>query len=360
MSRHELNHGAASAASVLTPPAGSVVVRDVGHVGRITLSRPERLNALDLDMVRVITAALVRWRDDKTVKAVIVDSQGDRAFCAGGDIRRLHASGQARDGDAEAFWREEYALNTLIHNYPKPYIALIDGVTMGGGVGLSVHGDFRVATERTVLAMPETGIGFYPDVGATYVLPRLAGRIGVWMGLTGARLSGADAIAAGLATHFILSANAPHLLAVLEGVVLDKDGASVDATLHAHEVSPGPSELARRQEQIDRYFAADTVEEILEALDSSDDPWAHEQAAVLRAKSPTSLKVTMQALRDHADLHFEDAIARELTISQAFLQQPDFYEGVRAAVIDKDRTPTWSPPQLTAVSQAEVDAFFPR
>ncbi len=330
-----------------------------GSAGRITLNRPKALNALNLDMVRAMTEALRVWRSDEGIKAVVVDGAGDKAFCAGGDIRLLVESGRAKDGGAEAFWAEEYALNTAIKRYPKPYVAIMDGVTMGGGVGVSVHGAFRVATERTVFAMPETGIGFYPDVGGTYFLPRLPGKLGVWMALTGARLSGADTLAAGLATHFVPSEKIPGLLEALETSPLDDDGDVVDDILHAFETDPGDSKLAEQRTPIDSLFAGDTVEEIVAALRADGGEWATKQLQILDQKSPTSLKVTLRALREGAELEFEDAMRRELELSVCFVdERSDFYEGVRAVIMDKDNKPQWNPESVDAVTDAHLERFF--
>ncbi len=330
-----------------------------GSVGRITLNRPDALNALNMDMVRAMTEALTVWRDDEAVKAVVVDGAGEKAFCAGGDIRMLIDSGRAQNGGAEIFWSEEYALNTLIKRYPKPYVALMDGVTMGGGVGVSVHGSFRVATERTLFAMPETGIGFYPDVGGTYFLPRLPGKLGMWMALTGARLKGADTLAAGLATHFVPAERIAALIAALESEPLDDEGAVVDDIVHAHETDPGASALAEHRAAIDAAFGGESVEAIVAALDADGGAWAHKQRDILAQKSPTSLKVTFRALAEGAVCEFEEAMRRELALSVRFVDDgSDFYEGVRAVIIDKDQAPQWTPDRLDAVDDAMVERFF--
>lgn len=331
----------------------------IGGLGHITLTRPEALNALNLDMVRAMAAALGSWKEDPAVKAVVVDGAGDKAFCAGGDIRMLVDSGRAGDGAGRTFWAEEYALNTMIKRFAKPYIAVMDGVTMGGGVGISVHGAFRIATERTLFAMPETGIGFYPDVGGTYFLPRLPGKLGVFMGLTGARLSGADAYALGLATHYIASKEIPSVIAGLADAVLDDDGVGVEEILHAHETDPGDSPLATQLDAINRLFAGDSVGHIGAALAADGGEWATKQLAILGKKSPTSLHVTLKALQAGEAMEFEDAMARELALSVRFLDAgSDFYEGVRAVIIDKDHAPRWSPSTIDEVAPETVDRFF--
>lgn len=339
--------------------SAEVLVRVAGAVGRITLNRPGALNALTLDMVRALQSALIEWRADRAVKAVVVDGAGERAFCAGGDIRMLADSGRAGDGRAETFWREEYRLNQLIHRYPKPYVALVDGITMGGGMGLSVHGSFRVAGDRTLVAMPETGIGFYPDIGGTWFLPRLPGETGVYMALTGTRLRAGDALALGIATHFVPTERRPALLAALEAAELDDDGGAVEATLAAFEADPGEAPLAARRTDIDRLFAGDSVEAVVGRLEAESAAWPAEQLEVLRTKSPTSLKLTLRALREGAGLDVEEALARELGLSVACLDDgSDFYEGVRAVIIDKDNAPKWSPASIEEVSEEAVAARF--
>ena len=321
----------------------TVIARKVGQIGRITLNRPKALNALNQDMVEAMIAALLKWRGDDSVKAVIVDGEGEKGFCAGGDIRMLTESGKAGDGRAWRFWRDEYQLNTLIQEYPKPYVALIDGITMGGGVGISVHGGFRVAGDRTLFAMPETGIGFHPDVGGAFFLPRLAGETGAWMGLTGARLKTADCIAAGLATHYVPSEKQADLVAALECAELDDDGEALEAILETYSGDAGKSDLALHRGLIDAAFAGDSVDAIFARLDAAGDAWSKKQAAILSTKSPTSLAVTLAALRNGAELSFRDVMVQDLRVSMRFLSDgSDFYEGVRAVILDKDNAPSWT------------------
>ncbi len=333
----------------------SVIVRKVGQIGRITLNRPKALNALNQDMVEAMTAALLDWRGDDHVKAVVVDGEGEKGFCAGGDIRMLAESGKAGDGQAWKFWRDEYQLNTLIQEYPKPYVALIDGITMGGGVGISVHGAFRVAGDRTLFAMPETGIGFHPDVGGAYFLPRLAGEIGTWMGLTGARLKTADSIAAGLATHYVPTDKHADLIAALEAAELDEDGEQLEGILDAHSGDAGASDLALQRGLIDAAFEGDHVDTIFARLDAAGDAWSKKQASILSTKSPTAMAVTLAALRKGADLDFRGVMAQDLRVSTRFLDDgSDFYEGVRAVILDKDGDPHWA----AEASNDEVEAYF--
>jgi enoyl-CoA hydratase len=333
----------------------TVITRKAGQIGRITLNRPKALNALNQEMVEAMTAALLDWRGDDSVKAVVVDGAGEKGFCAGGDIRMLAESGKAGDGRAWTFWRDEYRLNTLIAEYPKPYVALIDGITMGGGVGVSVHGDFRVAGDRTLFAMPETGIGFHPDVGGAYFLPRLAGELGAWMGLTGARLKTADCIAAGLATHYVPSDKQADLIAALEAAELDEDGEALEALLEEFSGDAGQSDFALHRGLIDAAFAGDDLDAIFARLDAAGDAWSKKQASILSTKSPTSMAVTLAALRRGGELSFRDVMVQDLRVSTRFLAEgSDFYEGVRAVIVDKDNAPNWA----DEAPRAAVEAYF--
>lgn len=335
-----------------------IITRITGQVGRITLNRPKALNALNTDMVHAMTKALLAWKDDDRVKVVVVDGEGEKGFCAGGDIRMLHDSGKAGTDEAWRFWHDEYQLNTLIKRYPKPYVALIDGITMGGGVGISVHGSHRVAGDRTMLAMPETGIGFFPDVGGTYFLPRLEGELGMWMGLTGARLKAADSIAAGIATHYVPSDKHDDLVGAIESADLDDDGEALEDILDAHAGDPGHSQLAHTRGLIDRAFAGDDVAEMLRRMEEAKDPWSADQVKILHKKSPTAMVVTAMAIRKGADMEFGDVMRQELRISVRCLTGKDFYEGVRAVIIDKDNDPKWRPATLGGVGELRIERYF--
>lgn len=332
-----------------------VIIRKAGSVGRITLNRPKALNALNQEMVTAMVDALQGWREDNDVKAVVVDGAGEKGFCAGGDIRMLAESGKAGDDRAWTFWRDEYQLNTLIAEYPKPYVALIDGITMGGGVGVSIHGEFRVAGDRTLFAMPETGIGFHPDVGGAYFLPRLNGELGVWMGLTGARLKTADCIAAGVATHYVPSDKNEALIQALETEALDDEGEAVDAIIERFSGDAGQSDLGMVQPLIDAAFEGDDAEVIRNRLETADDAWSKAVLKILSSKSPTAVKVTLKALRQGADMSLRDVMVQDLRVSSRFLKEgSDFYEGVRAVIIDKDNAPNWSAP----IADSDIDAYF--
>ncbi len=331
-------------------------------VARVTLNRPQALNAVTLEMIHRLAERLGAWSEDETVAAVLVRGEG-RAFAAGGDIRRLYEAGRSGDSYTERFFRDEYTLNRQIFHYPKPYVALIDGVTMGGGVGLSVHGSHRVATENTVFAMPETGIGFFPDVGGTWFLPRLPGRIGLYLALTGARLGGADCLYAGVATHYVPSERLPALEAALltlslSGSDVEAAHAAVTAEIERLSEDPLPAPIERLRRAIDRCFAADSVEAVIENLRADGSDWARKTAETILARSPTALKVAFEQVRRGASLDFDQALVLEYRISQAFMQGPDFYEGVRAAIIDKDQAPRWQPARLEDVTEAMVARYF--
>jgi enoyl-CoA hydratase len=324
-----------------------------------TLNRPQALNAFTLDMYRRLDPVLRQWEADRAIAVVAIRGAGDRAFCAGGDIRAIYEAGRGIGPDPSltaAFFREEYRLIRRIHRYSKPYIAIIDGITMGGGAGMSLNGAYRVATERTALAMPETGIGLFPDVGATQFLNRCPGRIGLYMGLSGARLGGADALYCGLATHFMPRGRTEDLLAALSA----SDGA-VEAVLAKFASDPGSSPIAARQAAIDRVFADDTVEAIIAALEQEtgvDAEWAAETRTNLLLKSPTSQKIFLRQMTIGRGFNLEAALVLEYRISQHVMAGHDFYEGVRAAIIDRGQRPRWRPPTLAAVDAATVDGYF--
>ena len=333
------------------PTEDAVIARRDGRAGRILLNRPAALNALDLEMVRSFTRALEQFRDDPHVHVVVVEGAGDRAFCAGGDIRALRDNQLKGDrGPVEAFFSEEYALNRLIAGYPKPYAALIDGICMGGGIGVSVYGAYRVATEHAMFAMPETAIGFFPDIGATYFLPRMPGRIGVYLGLSGARVRGADAVHTGFATQFTPRAQ----LAALSQA-LATDGAAALAQFAA----PLPAfSLAEQRGLIDRCFGAATVPEIVRGLEADGGAWATQTLAQLRGVSPSALCWTLLALRHGEDLTLPQALDAEFRLTRTTMAHPDFAEGVRAMVVDKDRTPRWEPDRIEAVDPRVIAALF--
>jgi enoyl-CoA hydratase len=330
-----------------------------GTAGLVTLNRPHALNAVSLGMVRALARQLAEWESDGAVTRVIVTANGRRAFSAGGDLRALYDLGRAgRFEEALVYFREEYALNARIKRYRKPYVALIDGIVMGGGVGISAHGSHRVAGDKFTFAMPEVGIGFFPDIGATWFLPRLPGALGTYCALTGERLAAEDGVAAGIATHRVASARFPELIEALCGAV------PVDAILGAFAQPPSAAPVAARRPTIDRLFRPDRVEDILAALDAEgatngdDAAFASAAAALMRTKSPTSLKLTREQMRRGAALDFTDCMRTEFRIVSRIVHGHDLYEGIRAVIIDKDQAPRWQPPSLAEVSAAEVERHF--
>jgi len=330
-----------------------------GAAGIVTLNRPKALNAVSRAMVLAFYAQLNEWAHDPAVTRVVITAAGERAFSAGGDIRALYDLGKAgRHDEALKFWADEYPLNAAIKNYRKPYIALLDGITMGGGVGISVHGSHRVAFDRFSFAMPEVGIGFFPDVGATWFLPRMPGELGAYCALTGERFNAADGVAAGIATHRVPSARFGALVDGLTGTV------SVDAVLAAFAEPAGEGPITARRPAIDRLFAGDRVEDIVAALDreaqsaGADAEWAGQTAATIRAKSPTSLKLALAQVRRGKAYDFETCMRTEYRIVSRIIHDHDFYEGVRAVIVDKDNKPLWQPSTLAGVSDGEIERHF--
>lgn len=330
-----------------------------GAIALATLSRPKALNALSLNMIRAYDAALRSWAVDPSVGAVVLQGAGDRAFCAGGDIRAMYEAGQGSDAPIHRdFFREEYVLNRRIHRFAKPHIALLNGITMGGGVGLSVHGSHRIATENSLFAMPETGIGLFPDVGGSYFLPRCPGETGMYLALTGQRLKAADMIHAGIATHYVPSGALGDLKAALAALPRDAGRSDTDDVLSRFAAPAGMAPLAQYRPAIDRCFAAGSVEAMIEALAADGSAWAQATRQTILKMSPTSLKVTFRQIRHGRDLDFEACMIMEYRMVQRFMARPDYFEGVRAAIVDKDQRPRWQPATLAEVGDADVDAYF--
>ncbi|KAB1076789.1 enoyl-CoA hydratase/isomerase family protein [Methylobacterium soli] len=330
-----------------------VIVEVTGSLGRIRLDRPKALNALTHAMIGDIDSALDRFAADPAIGAVLLSGEGERGLCAGGDLRSLYES--EGTGFAESFWRDEYRLDARIAGYRKPFVALMDGITMGGGVGVSAHARHRVVTERSRIATPETGIGFLPDVGATWLLPRAPGEIGTYLGLTGEAVGAADAIFAGLADAMVPSARLPDLIRALAALPPEAGQNGVRAAIEAHAQDPGPAPLAEVRDVIDRCFAYDMVDEILAALQADGSDFAARILATLQAKAPASLVLTLCLLRrGRGAASLEAALEREFHAALALLAEGDFREGIRAAVIDKDRRPRWRPATLEAVDPAEI------
>ncbi|WP_198372412.1 enoyl-CoA hydratase/isomerase family protein [Roseomonas rosulenta] len=330
----------------------SLIARREGQAGTLLMNRPKALNALDLPMIRAFAAAIATWRDDPAVRLVVLEGAGGRAFCAGGDVRAVRAAAISRDRAAvEAFFSEEYAVNTGIATFPKPWVSLIDGVCMGGGIGVAVHNGPRVVTEHALVAMPETAIALFPDVGTSYVLPRLPGAIGTWLALTGARLTGADSVHAGLATHFVPREHLPALRAAL---VQD----STEAVAR-FAVTPPEASFAAHRPAIDRCFGQSSIAAILAALDAEGTEWAAAQASILRRMSPTSLCVSLELLRRGAGQDLAACLATELALTRVVVNDhPDFAEGVRSVLVDKDGAPKWQPARIEDVDPAAIAAMF--
>ncbi|XP_018047193.1 PREDICTED: 3-hydroxyisobutyryl-CoA hydrolase, mitochondrial-like isoform X1 [Atta colombica] len=333
-----------------------VITKEVGNNGIIVLNRPKALNSINLSMVQKIYSILKQWESSK--KLVIIEGMGEKAFCAGGDVKALVLSLNESAGhlQGEEFFRTEYTLDHLIGTYKKPYIAIINGITMGGGVGLSIHGKYRIATEKTLFAMPETAIGLFPDVGATYFLSRLKGRLGLYLGLTGHRLKGFDVFLAGIATHFVPSeklADLKHDLFALRKVDIEPILNKYQQKLN-HEFS-----LAPHMSQIENCFSAPTVEEIIERLKKDNSDWAQKNIEILLKMSPSSLKITKKAIDEGKEKSLADCLKTEYRLAcTALTRDGDFYEGVRALLVDKDQKPIWKPSSLTDVTDEYVNKRF--
>jgi enoyl-CoA hydratase len=334
-----------------------VIVRiDGGGVGRLTLNRPGALHALTTHMCRQMIEALLAWRGDPQVRAILIDHSGERGFCAGGDIRMLAESGAGDGRLAREFFFTEYRLNELLFRLrpEKPVIVVMDGITMGGGVGLSLPARYRIATERTTFAMPETGIGLFPDVGGGWFLPRLHGKTGLWLALTGARVKAADCELLGIATDVVEAAR----IGEIKQAIIDAPEA-IDTILTEFEVDPGRAPLGQYRDEIDRLFGHDSVEAIVAALQADGSDWAKAQAATLATKSPQTMKVALRQLeRGGAMTAFADNMAMEYRIGARVVRKHDFLEGVRAVIVDKDNAPTWSPATLEGVTEDQLDAIF--
>ncbi|MGI9433379.1 MAG: enoyl-CoA hydratase/isomerase family protein [Geminicoccaceae bacterium] len=331
-----------------------VDVRVDGAVGRLTLMRPDALNALTYDMMRAIDGALQRWADDDDIAMVIIDAIGDRAFCAGGDIAELYRRTQSGDlAYSRRFWRDEYRMNARIANYPKAYVALMDGIVMGGGVGLSAHGSHRIVTERSMVAMPECAIGLIPDVGGTFLLGRSPGHLGVFLGLAGARMGAADAIHAGFADCFVTSEKLPELI---DALVQEP----VPQVIERFAEAPPSGSLAEHQSSIDRIFAGQDLHAIAAALaETEGGDWLDVARKAFAKSCPLSMHATLSMIRDAREMaSLEEALAREYRYTWRSLEDGDFMEGIRAAVIDKDRTPRWSKADIDAVGRADIEAML--
>jgi enoyl-CoA hydratase/carnithine racemase len=322
-----------------------------GALGLLTLDRPQALNALNHGMIKALSSQLAAWAADDAIKTVAIRGAGDRAFCAGGDIRAVQqavVAGKARDGGD--LLRDEYHMNALIGGYPKPYIALLHGITMGGGAGVSVHGRYRLADETLSFAMPETGIGFIPDIGSSYFLSRLPDQIGLYLGLTGARIGLGDALDVGLVTHGLRKSDFD---AIIEALARDE---MLEKVIRDFTYKPPFGPLREQRASLATFFGAGSVEAILERLDRDGGAVARALAQELRTRSPTSLKLVFRQLREARNLDLRQCLAMELRLALRALAAHDFREGVRAALVDKDRNPKWNPSSLAAVG--DLDPYF--
>ncbi|XP_062519631.1 3-hydroxyisobutyryl-CoA hydrolase, mitochondrial-like [Corticium candelabrum] len=338
-----------------------VIVERCGNAAVITLNRPKALNALNMNMIKIIYPQLKMMENDPDVKVIIMKGAGDKAFCAGGDIRAVADGKKSGNTVPSEFFREEYKLNYAIGTLKTPYVALIHGITMGGGVGLSVHGMFRVATGKTVFAMPETAIGFFPDVGGGHFLPRLHGRLGLYLALTGTRLRGRDVQLAGVATHYVDADKIGDLESQLMSVSSDNAleiGKILDDVHQKSSSEEADFSLKKRLNQINRCFESNSLEGIMDALHADGSDWAKEQLVTLNKMSPTSMKVTIRELEEGRRLNLKEDLEMEYRISQRFMDGNDFFEGVRAVLVDRDNSPKWKPSSISAVTQDEVGTYF--
>ncbi len=335
------------------------IIGENGNLGLITLNRPSVLNALNHSMFMSLDKYLKEWEQAVSIKAIVIRAAEGRAFCAGGDIRYAYEKGLAKDPSLPHFFRDEYRLNQYIYHYSKPYIALMNGITMGGGVGISIHGSHRIGTKRLSFSMPETGIGFFPDVGATYFLTRLPGKIGFYLGLTGARIPYNDCLAAGLIDQVIAEDSLQDLINKLAGASLEKNAeATISDICNQFTVPVEKSVLMEHEAEINACFSKNTIEEIFAALENYPSEWCQEVLSVLQKKSPTSLKITLRQLQLGKKLNFDECMKLEYRLTNRFLHNLDFFEGVRAAIIDKDQQPKWQPSTLEEVKASNIESYF--
>jgi enoyl-CoA hydratase len=348
----EAGDGRSRVTEAVTGESDEVLTRVDGGVGFVTLNRPKAINSLNQTMVELLSAVLIRWERDDAVRTVVLSGAGDRGLCAGGDVVTVYNSARKDGVVTRRFWRDEYRLDAQIGRFAKPFVSLMDGIVMGGGVGVSAHANTRVVTDTSKIAMPEVGIGFIPDVGGAYLLSRAPGALGLHAALTGAPFSGADAIAMGFADHYV-----PHgdLDAFTAAIAAD----GIAGALAHHAIEPPPSNLAAQRDWIDKCFAGDTVEDIVAALRGHDAGPAQDAANLIASRSPIAVSVALEAVRRAGKLEtLEDVLVQDYRVSSASARSHDLVEGIRAQIIDKDRNPKWSPPTLAAVSRADVDAYF--
>ncbi|KTC94514.1 enoyl-CoA hydratase/isomerase family protein [Legionella erythra] len=329
------------------------------HLGIVTLNRPDALNALTLPMIKAMQHQLLQWQKDNAIHAIVIQAEPGKAFCAGGDVRWLYEAGRKKDPEQMQFFWHEYRLNHFIHQLNKPYIALMDGITMGGGVGVSLHGSHPVASERFVFAMPETGIGFFPDIGASYLLARCPGQAGIYLGLTGNRLNVEEALTMQLVKQHVPSQQFPDLLNALIGADLSNDAyRAVDDCLSRFAARRSNAEIENHLAEIDHCFRYPHVESILDSLLEIDSEWTKNIASKLHEKSPLSLKITLEQIHKAKTLSMAECMKMDYCLVSHFMKDEDFYEGVRALLVDKDKAPKWRPDCLERVTSAKVADYF--
>lgn len=339
--------------------SAEIIFTQERHIGLITLNRPEALNALNLAMIKAIQRQLLLWQKAPDIHAVVVQAAGEKAFCAGGDVRWLYEAGLAKKPEQMQFFWHEYRLNHYIHHFSKPYISLMNGITMGGGVGISLHGSHPVATNRFIFAMPETGIGFFPDIGASHLLSRCPGKLGIYLGLTGNRLSAQDALVAGLVKQVISSEKLSDVLASLINADLSKNThQQVDVCLQKFALPIENAPIENELPAINTCFEHVTVEKIFSALEARGDEWAMTVLGNLRQKAPLSLKVTLAQIQKAKSMSLADCVKMDYCLVSQFMRDADFYEGIRALLVDKDKTPHWQPKTLELVTDAKVADYF--
>ena len=333
--------------------ADDIHIRKVGPTGRITLTRPEALNAMTYEMCMAIGSILEEWCDDDQVRIVLIDAEGSRAFCSGGDIAELYDTGRAGDFEyGRKFWADEYRIDAMIKNYPKPYVAIMDGIVMGGGVGISAHGSHRIVTENTLFAMPECGIGLVPDVGGNWLLSRAPGHVGEYLGSTGARLKADDCIHAGIGDCFVPAQKLPDLLEALEDTA---DLSFIDTFVD----EPEPGNLPSEQEKIDRYFSGETAVDIVKTLEASDGEWETQTAKLMRRGCPLSVACAIEIVRlARHESTIEEILKQEYRFTYRSMSHGDFIEGIRAQIIDKDRCPKWNPASLEVLDKERISAML--
>jgi len=330
-----------------------------GAIGLVTLNRPEALNALSYEMIYALKEQLIIWEEVFYIKAVLVRSTMDSIFSVGGDIKKVYEVKQTGEADLARFFRDEYQMNAHIHHYKKPYISFLNGLTMGGGVGITLHGSHRIAAENFQFSMPEVGIGFFPDIGSSYLLSRCPGETGIYLGLTGNRINTTDSLSLGLVDYHLRAEDFDELLSDLCNTDFgDNEHETINNVINKYKLPPIPAPIESVRKKIDSLFSKNTMEKIILALQAHSDEWAVGILRTLETHSPSSLKITLKAIQEAKSLNFDDCIKMEYRITNRLLEQHDFFEGIRALLVDKDKNPDWVPNSLQAVSDQQIDTYF--